>query len=210
MAVDCEPLGGRPDVAIAQTHFDDALQYAKKSLAISLELVAKDPSDGQMQRDLYICYVKVAKVLLAKNDFDECQTNLELALNIVQLEYARQPESLQAITDLTFVLLKRADAYLQAGNATTASKECETVILLLESIPESKRQDATSRRRLANATTILGRALLADGQSAKARQTFDRSRELTTAMILEGMRVEQMQLDLSEIDELIATTIENH
>ena len=196
------------DVAIAQSQFDDALVYAKRSLAISLELVAKDPTDGQMQRDLYICHLKVAKVLLAKKDFEDCQTQLALALKIVQSEYEHQRESPQAFGDYSFVLLKRAEAYLEAGNPSTASKELEIVIPLLESVPEANRQDATVRRRLSNATTLLGRALLADGQIPKARQTFERSRLLTTAMIDEGMRVEQMKLDLSEIDELLSS-IEN-
>ena len=197
------------DVAIAQQQLDDALQYAKKSLAISLELVSKDPTDGQMQRDLYICYVKVAKVYLEKDDFQDCQNQLELALNIVQPIYERQPESLQSLGDYTFVLLKRAEAYQRAGNATSAVKELETVIPLLESIVEANRQDSKSRRRVANATTMLGRALLADGQSAEARQALERSRQLTTAMIDEGMRVEQMTLDLSEIDGILASIIEN-
>ena len=56
---------------------------------------------------------------------------------------------------------------------------------------------------------MLGRALLADGQSAEARQALERSRQLTTAMIDEGMRVEQMTLDLSEIDGILASILEN-
>ncbi len=191
------------DVSIAQAQLDDALVYAKKSLAISMELVSKDPTDGQMQRDLYICYSKVAKVLLEQKNFKDCVMHLDLALNIVQSVYERQPESLQSVRDYSFVLLKRAEAYLESGNALSALKECETAILLIESIPESNRQDATTRRRLANATTMLGRTQLSAGETSKARDAFARSRQLTTAMIDEDMRVEQMQLDLSEIDSLI-------
>ncbi len=197
------------DVAIAQMKFDDALKYANKSLAISLELLAKDPTDGQMQRDLYICYVKVAKVYLEKEAFEDCQAQLELALGVVQPIYERHPESLQAIGGYSFVLLKRAEAYQKSGNAQSAQSVLKTVIPLLESIVEANRQDAKSRRRLANAVTMLGRVLLADSQTAQARQAFERSRLLTTAMIDEGMRVEQMKLDLSEIDELISTAVEN-
>ena len=196
------------DVAIAQMQFDDALQYAQKSLAISLDLVAKDPTDGQMQRDLYICYVKVAKVYMEMKDFQECQNQLDLALRVVQPIYERQPELLQSIGDYSFVLLKRAEAYQRSSNALSAVKELETVIPLLESMVEANRQDAKSRRRLANATTMLGRALLEDGQPANARLAFERSRKLTTAMIDDGMRVEQMQLDLTEIDELLSATVE--
>ncbi len=196
------------DVAIAQMQFDDALQYAQKSLAISLDLVAKDPTDGQMQRDLYICYVKVAKVYMEMKDFQECQNQLDLALRVVQPIYERQPELLQSIGDYSFVLLKRAEAYQRSSNALSAVKELETVIPLLESMVEANRQDAKSRRRLANATTMLGRALLEDGQPANARLAFERSRKLTTAMIDDGMRVEQMQLDLTEIDELLSAKVE--
>ena len=191
------------DVAIELSQLDDALKYAQKSLAISLELVAKDPTDGQMKRDLYICYVKVAKVLLARKDFEDCETQMNLALKIVQSAYERQPESLQTFGDYSFVLLKRAQAFLEAGKATLAIKELETVIPLLESIPEANRQDAKSRRRIANAVTMLGRAFLSEGQTENARNAFERSRMLTIAMIDENMRVEQMQLDLEEIDSLI-------
>ena len=152
--------------------------------------------------------MKVAKVLLAKKDFEGCQTQLALALKIVQSEYEHQRESPQAFGDYSFVLLKRAEAYLEAGNPSTASKELEIVIPLLESVPEANRQDAKSRRRLSNAITMLGRSLIAEGQTVKARNALERSRQLTNAMIDEGMRVEQMKLDLSEIDELLSS-IEN-
>jgi tetratricopeptide (TPR) repeat protein len=193
------------DVAIAQMQLDEALQYAKKSLAISLELVAKDPTDGQMQRDLYICYLKVAKVLIAQGDFENGLMQLDLALNVVKLSYERQPDSLQAMGDYSFVLLKRAEAYLESGNALTAKTELETIIPMLESVPEANRQDAKSRRRIANAITMLGRALLAEGDIQRAREAFERSRKMTIAMIEEKMRIEQMQLDLSEIEGLISS-----
>ena len=197
------------DVAIEELQLEDALGYAKRSLAISLELAAKDPTDGQMERDLYICYIKVAKVHLAKKDFQDCQNYLDLALNVVKPIYDRTPDSLQTIGDYSFVLLKRAEAYQRSGNTTSAITEFETVIPILETVVEANRQDAKSRRRLSNAITMLGRSLLADGQSAKASQALERSRQLTKAMIEEGMRVEQMQLDLSEIDELIASISQN-
>lgn len=193
------------DVAISQNQLDDALLYAERSLDISIELAAKDPTDGQMQRDLYICYAKVAKVHLARKDFDACLRNLFFALNAVKIAKDQQPESLQAIMDHNSVLLRIAEAHLEAGDAASAVKECETVILIHESIPESNRQDGTLRRRLANTYTMLGRALLADSQPVQALQTLEHSRQLTNTMIDEGVRVEQMQLDLTEIENLIST-----
>lgn len=95
-----------------------------------------------------------------------------------------------------------------SAEATSALKELETVIPLLETIVEANSQDAKSRRRVANATTMLGSARLAAGQPAEARQAWQRSRELTLVMIDEGMRVEQMQLDLAEIDSLISSISE--
>lgn len=196
------------DVALEQKQYDAALGFAKKSLTISRELVAKDPTNGEMQRDLFICYAKVAKVLLGQKAYEECLAQLDLALNIAQSCYQRHPESLQSIGDYSFILMKRAEAYLETGNAASASHDLGIVIPLLESIPESNRQDAKTRRRLANAITMLGRTLAEQAQTAKARTAFERSREMTVAMIEEGVRVEQMQLDLEEIDSLIASTNE--
>jgi serine/threonine protein kinase len=193
------------DVAIAQMQLDDALQYAKKSLAISEELLLKDPSDGQIQRDLSICYLKVAKVYLARKDFNDCNKQLDLALQIVRKAYDQQPESLQTHGDYSFVLLKRAEAYLASGDAVSASSEFEIVIKLLESIPEVHRQDTKSKRRIANAHTLLGRALILQGQKERAREVLERARQLTSAMLEEGMRVEKMQQDSAEIEELIAS-----
>lgn len=193
------------DVAIAQMQLDDALQYAQKSLAISKELLLKDPSDGQMQRDLYICYLKVAKVFLARKDFDDCYRQLDLALEVAKFGYEQMPDSLQAHGDYSFVLLKRAEAYLEAGDAPSASRELEIVIPLLESVPEDNRQDAKSRRRIANAYTLLGQSLILQNQNIKAREVLDRARQLTVAMIDDEMRVDQMQTDLAEIDRLIAS-----
>ena len=196
------------DVAIAQMQLDDALQYAEKSLAISKELLLKDPSDGQMQRDLFICYLKVAKVYLARKEFNDCYKQLDLALEVARSRYERMPDSLQSHGDYSFVLLKRAEAYLEAGDAPAASKELEIVIPLLESVPEVNRQDAKSRRRIANAYTLLGRSFLLQTEGTKARDVLDRARKLTVAMIDEGMRVDQMQVDLAEIDSLISSLSE--
>lgn len=193
------------DVAISQAQLDDALRYANRSLDISLELAAKDPTDGQMQRDLYICYAKVAKVYLARKDYEACLKQLDLALNVVKIAYEQQPESLQAIKDHNSVLLRIADAHFEAGDAASAVKECESVILIHEAIPEANRQDATLRRRLANTYIMLGRALFADNQRAKALQSLQHARELTQSMIDEGVRVEQMRLDLAEIDTFISS-----
>jgi tetratricopeptide (TPR) repeat protein len=112
---------------------------------------------------------------------------------------------LQSQGDYSFVLLKRAEAYLEAGDAPAASKELETVIPLLESVPQDKRQDVKSRRRIANAYTLLGQSLTLQRQTTKAREVLDRARQLTVAMIDEGMRVDQMQVDLIEIERLIGS-----
>ncbi len=197
------------DVAIAQLQLDDALQYAQKSLAISKELLLKDPSDGQMQRDMFICYLKVAKVYLARKEFNDCYMQLDLALDVARTGYERTPDSLQAHGDYSFVLLKRAEAYLEAGDATSASRELEIVIPLLESVPEVNRQDAKAKRRIANAYTLFGRSLIMQNQTSKAREALERARQLTVTMIDEGMRVDQMQIDLAEIDRLVASLTDN-
>ncbi len=193
------------DVAIEQSQLDAALKYANRSLTISQNLVSKDPTDGQMQRDLWLCYAKVAKVYLVRKEFDNSLAQLDLALNIVLAEFERKPESLRAQGDYSFVLLKRAEAQLEAGHAALAARELEKIIPLLESVPEANRQDANSRRRLANAITMSGRAYLESGEPQKAKNALERSRQMTVAMIDEGMRVEQMTIDLSEIDELISS-----
>lgn len=193
------------DVAIQQSRLDDALRYAKKSLAISQALAEQDPTNGQMQRDLYIGYAKVAKVLLGQKEFDECLAQLNLAMDIVKTDYLRQPESLQTIRDYSFLLLRFAETHLQAGNASLAANDCQTVLQMLDATPESNRQDAISRRRYANATTMFGQARLAEGKMAEARSAFERSRQLTLGMIEESVRVEQMQQDLKEIESLLAS-----
>lgn len=193
------------DVALAQLQYDDAIVYARKSLDISLELATKDPSDGQMQRDVYICYVKVAKVLIMRREFDESVTQLNLALSVVQSILEKQPESLEAVQDYVFVLLKRAEAYLESKQSSLAQKDCETVIRIVTAIPETNRQDAMTRRRLSNATTMLGKALLQEGNVDQARSAWEQARKLTLEMIDENIRVEQMKLDLEEIDNLLTS-----
>ncbi|MFN7890207.1 MAG: hypothetical protein ACK5OC_07955, partial [Pirellula sp.] len=46
----------------------------------------------------------------------------------------------------------------------------EIVIPLLESVPEVNRQDVKSRRRIANAYTLLGQSLILQNQNIKARE----------------------------------------
>lgn len=197
------------DVALSRSQLDDALRYAKQSLDISKELLARSPTDGQMQRDLYICYAKVAKVLQAKKEFAECQLNLNAALEITNAYLTKQPDSMQALGDHSFVLLKRAEAFLESGETATAATELQSVLQLLESVPKENRQDAKSRRRIANTLTLLGRALIANNEKERALQALERSRQLTTEMINENVRVDQMQIDLDQINEIIASLNDN-
>ena len=193
------------DVAISQARLDDALRYAKQSLEISLELAAKDPTDSQTQRDLSICHLKVAKVYRAREDHDACLEQLEFALNIAKLAYEQQPESLRAIKDYQAILRRIAEAHLETGDPAASVKQLQTVISIHEAIPESNREDAMSRRLLANTYTMLGRAWLADGGNQQALQALQHSPELTEAMIKAGVREEQMRLDLTDIDALISS-----
>lgn len=191
------------DIAIKQEKLDDALAFAKRSLDISLELIAKDPTDGQKLDDLNICYLKVAKVHLKRRDFEACFEQLELALQIVKPAHEKQPDSRQAIMHYSGVELRFAEAYSESGDLQAAIPHCQLSITLQESIPEALRQDANSRRRLANSLTMLGRAQLGIGQKEDASSSLKQARQLIMTMIDDKMRVEQMQLDLKDVEDLI-------
>ncbi len=193
------------DVLIEQEKWEDALRYANKSLEISRSLAENDPDDGQAERDLYIGHLKVAKVHLRKEDYEACLASLELALPIARSRYDKQPESRQAIGDYGGVLLRKGEVYLRWENAPAAIVELTAALALSETIPESARQDARSRRELANTTMMLGRAQLLNGQTQLARETLERSRKVAQQMIAEDMRAEQMRSDLAEIEETLSS-----
>lgn len=197
------------DVSIQEGQLDKALQYARKSLEIGQELRGKDPTDDQKQKDVFICHVKVAKALLAMENFEASLAELNNALPIVQPTYERQPDSLEFAKRYSNLLLAIAEVQLAMGNAQESAKQCEAVISVLETVPEDKRQDALTRLSIVNTLTILGRAQIVMGKTAEARAALGRAKQLAVAMIDEGMRVEQMQVALTEIDDLISTAVEN-
>lgn len=188
------------DVALAEEKWSEALVYANKSLEICLEMSRKDANDGQLQRDLQICYAKVAKVLEQMQDIDASLEHLDRAVAIAERHHAQNATSFQSIEDCCWLYLRRAKVYLESESASQASEECLRAIALYQTIPAENLQDAKARRRMVNALTMLGRALVAEGREAEGLEALVRARTLAMAMIDENVRAEQMQLDLEEIE----------
>ena len=78
------------DLAIADRQFDEALRHATRSLDMSLELLNKDPQDGQMARDVMICQLKVAKVQLNRKEYQLTKDYLAMALLLAEEECSRR------------------------------------------------------------------------------------------------------------------------
>ncbi len=192
------------DVLLELEQWEDALRFAQKSLELSVVLAEQDPADGQAERDVLIGHLKVAKVHLRKEDDAACLACLELALPIAYSRHEQQPESRQAIGDYVAVLLRKGEVYLRLNDAPAAIVELMAALALVETIPESARQDARSRREWVNANTLLGRARSLDGQSQLARVSLEEARRVAQTMIDEDMRAEQMRSDLAEIDQLLS------
>lgn len=192
------------DVLLELEQWEDALRFAQKSLEISRTLAEQDPADGQAERDVLIGHLKVAKVHLRKEDDAACLACLERALPIAYSRHEKQPESRQAIGDYVAVLLRKGEVYLRLEDAPAAIVELMAALALVETIPESARQDARSRREWVNANTLLGRAQSLNGQSQLARVSLEEARRVAQTMIDEDMRAEQMRSDLAEIDQLLS------
>jgi len=193
------------DLAIADERFDEALKHATRSLDMSLELLNKDPQDGQMATDVMICQLKVAKVQLKRKEYQLTKDYLAMALLLADEECSRNPTSLQALTSRVGVHLRIAEVHLASGDPISSCTQCELVIASLESIPEETRRDGLTSRRLVNAYTFLGRARKGTEEFDKARSALQTARLLTQAMIDNGVRVSQMVLDLKDIEEELAT-----
>lgn len=193
------------DLAIADGQFDEALIHATRSLDMSLELLNKDPQDGQMATDVMICQLKVAKVQLNRKEYQLTKDYLAMALLLAEEECSRNPTSLQALTSRAGVYLRIAEVHLASGDPISSCAQCELVIASLESIPEETRRDGLTSRRLVNAYTFLGRARKGTEEFEKARSALRTARLLTQAMIDNGVRVSQMVIDLKDIEEELAT-----
>ena len=192
------------DVLLELEQWEDALRFAQKSLEISRTLAEQDSADGQAERDVLIGHLKVAKVHLRKEDDAACLACLERALPIAYSRHEKQPESRQAIGDYVAVLLRKGEVYLRLEDAPAAIVELMAALALVETIPESARQDARSRREWVNANTLLGRAQSLNGQAQLARVSLEEARRVAQTMIDEDMRAEQMRSDLAEIDQLLS------
>jgi eukaryotic-like serine/threonine-protein kinase len=189
------------DVCIQENQLDDALRFAKRSLELSEQLLSKDPSDRQKQDDLVIGYLKVAKVLYSMEEHAKCLEQLYVALPIVKAAYEADIGKLDAANSYSVVLLRIVQSQLAANHGAEAEKQCATAVQVLESVPEANRQDAVSQRRLVNALTMLGRAMLMNGNKLFALDTLERAKQLANEMIASDMRAEQMKADLAEIEQ---------
>jgi hypothetical protein len=81
----------------------------------------------------------------------------------IPLADANGRDVLPAANSYSVVLLRIVQSQLAANNGAEAEKQCATAVQVLESAPEANRQDAVSQRRLVNALTMLGRAMLMNG-----------------------------------------------
>lgn len=190
------------DIALAEEDFDNALQYAVRSLDVSLELAAIDESDRQAQQDILLCHAKVAKVYQAKNDFTAAIAQFRLAEDIANRKLERNP-SLDAKTDVIYIQAKIAETFLQAADPTQAETMLASAIALLESIPPENRSDVTLRRRMVNLPTLRAQALIQLNRPEEARVLLESAKKLAQEMIQNDERAEQLQLDLDEIETLL-------
>lgn len=193
------------DVAIENGKLEDALGYAKKSVEISKRLLEKDPTDGQKQRDLNICNLKVAKVFFNMEDYTTCLAQLAEVLPIVRAGFEKESSSLQAAREYSVVLLRIAEAQIAIQSPSEAEQQCQIALTVLLSVPEENRQDAVSRRRVVNTWTMLGQTQQMQGKNSEARQSWDEAKKLASAMIAENIRIEQMKADLDEIEALLGS-----
>lgn len=192
------------DILLSESKADEALPFALHSLQITQELAALAPHDGNIAQDVFVLHTKIAKVHKLRGDMEACLRQLETTLQTVEDEVASTDGSLQSLDNLSSVLVRLGDAYFQV-NRHDDVVACIERMLKNESKITDQRQDADSRRLLTNANMLLGQALMELQKPIEARRALEAAKIVAEKMISEGMRVTQMESDLSTIEQLLVT-----
>ncbi len=191
------------DILLSESKPEEALPFALVSLKITEELAEISPSDGNIQKDVLVLQTKIAKVHRLRGDLDACLQQLEAALEFAEISLKASNHSLESMQNYSSVLLRLGDACLAARKPALAVDYIERMLDNEASMPTEKRQDADARRQLVNAHSRLGQAQIELGNLEDAEISLVTARDLAKKMIDEQMRIEQMQADLQQIEQLL-------
>jgi tetratricopeptide (TPR) repeat protein len=178
-----------------QGAFGDALRYAETSKAIMEDLVAADPSNMQLRRELSLSLNRVGEALLSTGRKQEALEAFRDSLAI-RHELAKTG-SLQARRDLALSQERVADALTGLGEADQAAVAYETALTIRQELVASNPTKSEWQLDLAVSHDKRGNLLDASGRINEALSEYAKALAIRSALVRRDPSNLPAQRDLS-------------
>ena len=150
--------GGTMEANLGNT--GGAIESGKKALNIRSSLLASDPQNSGLQRELASSYFKVGSLLWETGDMSGAADYLRHALDLRErlakadtMDIGRQYELSNAYDRLGMLALEQ-------GDATGSLTDCQRSLEILNSLPEAEQKRESARRSISVEYEHIGSALL--------------------------------------------------
>ncbi len=151
----------------------DAIEPAKLSLQVDRKLAALAPDDEEMQLNVGISLDAVASVLARAQKLDEAVKLSDESLAVTKAVLAKHPQSFNGLRSAAFFHVTRSTLARQQADFDRAKAEIELGVEAGQQLLAIEPQDSQGRQALG----------LAEVQSGRAEQTFQRLHELGPAAL---------------------------
>jgi tetratricopeptide (TPR) repeat protein len=185
--------------SLALTHDNLTLARAEyqSGLVLAEDLLRRQPTDAQAQRDLSVSLEKMGEVAGKMGQLGEAKSFFERSGKIRESLVAAHPQDAQAQRDLSISLNKLGEVAGQMGQLGEAKAFFERGLKISESLAAADPQDAQAQRDLSISLEKLGGVAGKMGQLGEAKAFFERDLKISEALAAADPQDAQAQRDLS-------------
>jgi tetratricopeptide (TPR) repeat protein len=164
-----------------QGAFDDALRYAEKSKAIMMDLVAVDPDNPELQRELSLSWNRVGEAQLSAGRKKDALEAFRRSLAIRQKLAAN--ESPQARRDLALSHERVADTLMSIGENDQAAAEYEGALVIRQKLASADPANSEWQLDLAVSHDKRGNFLAAEHKIEEALKEYAKALAIREALV---------------------------
>ena len=137
------------------------------------KLLAAEPSDRSLARDLSIAHQRLGDARLAAGDLTAARRSFEMVLEIVEPPANAADADARAKRDLSLALERLGNTSQTAGDLPAARKYFERALAIDEALAREEPENDERKRDLSIDHERLGTVMQAAGEFALARQAFE-------------------------------------
>jgi tetratricopeptide (TPR) repeat protein/tRNA A-37 threonylcarbamoyl transferase component Bud32 len=156
----------------------EASRHYDRALTIGRELLAEQPDDAHLQRELSVVCIRAGEALYLSGEYERAAARYEEALKIRQKLQEENPGSSRARRDVAVAHYFFGQALLELGRAQAAMASFRHFLTVAGQRKEANPESMRAVRDLAAAHEAVGMAAVEAGDYTRARESYARFQSL--------------------------------